>query len=33
MVIITATATFIDDADGSSHSASLNLLRTTQEKL
>lgn len=33
VVMITATATFNDDFDGSLHTASLQLLRTTREKL
>jgi type IV pilus modification protein PilV len=33
VVMITATATFNDDVDGSLHTASLQLIRTTKEKL
>lgn len=33
VVMITATATFNDDYDGSLHTASLQLIRTTKEKL
>ena len=33
VVMITATATFNDDVDGTLHTASLQLIRTTKEKL
>jgi len=33
VVLITSTATFADDVDGSTHTASLQLARTTLEKL
>lgn len=33
LVLITGTATFIDDSDGSTHSASMQIVRTTAESL
>jgi len=33
LILITATASFIDDSDGTTHSATVQLLRTNQERL